>query len=233
VDGSRDRCPRRGVARGQKWYLSLLSIDIIYDKEVKKYRVKMELVERAVHVKATGGAAHTGGFAVVQWLTENGIQRQEFAMVEFLKTGPTLTDQRLAEAQGQLGCTFPDEYVAFLRKKNGGSSHEYGMDFTSRWTGTKQTVALFLWLGIGALKSKDGVYGVEEAARNLSGSLPARMVPIALDSSGNAVLLSTSGKDRGAVFVYEQEAPQTRSLSQLATSFPSFLDRLALRRKRS
>ena len=140
--------------------------------------------------------------------------------------------EAIERLEASLKAKLPPEYGQFLSINNGGYSHQYSIRYKDANFGTEQQADIFHWLGIGIERKRDGYLGTEEAIQNMGGLLNFDYIPIAVDASGAPILISMRRDDYGKVVFFDQEAPDTKSLSELGKTFSSFLSKLELTRRR-
>ena len=139
-------------------------------------------------------------------------------------TGPTLSHTAITHAEAQLGFKFPDEYLDFLRKHNGGIPEPpyFGM------TGDAGS-ELDVFYSIGASDPTCDVVKMTAAMRGKA--IPAELMPIGCDAGGNRVCLGVTGKQCGKVFFLDHEEPGIKdgkptydNAGVIADSFNAFLE---------
>lgn len=138
----------------------------------------------------------------------------------------TLPEHILKVLELYWGFGLPMEYRSFLLKHNGGEPVEDIFNFKDDKENGSD-VRFFL-----------GIYPDEhrnllEYLKTYNGRIPKNLFPIAYDSCGNLICISTMGSDRGKIYfwdhemeAYEVEEPDYSNLTLIADSFDEFLNSL-------
>jgi hypothetical protein len=140
---------------------------------------------------------------------------------------PVTADQ-VAKAGRQLGCKFPDEYVAFLLKYNGGQPEP--SEFPISKTGNSRVNCLLSVLDESAEEKEFFDIVRTNLRKRKKGELPDDVIQVGYDSFGNGICLGVAGKRRGQVFFLDHEELEGQPLSErfwkIADNFTQFLDSL-------
>ena len=151
--------------------------------------------------------------------------------------GPPLTDQDIAAMERELGVSLPSDYVAFLRKHNGGRpkpimfpiyDEVYNEEPAAGASSYKKGVLSF-FVGI----SKDDYNDLLNFAKLSEDRVPPEVLPIGRDVFGNLICLAVAGPNRGKVYwwFHEEEAdegepPTYNNIYFVADSFTELLNSL-------
>lgn len=143
-------------------------------------------------------------------------------------TGPRISHDDLAELERQLDFPLPEDYAAFMLRHNGGSPVPDTV-FIHDWPqgGPEADVReLYRWGSDPAEDTSDLRWNIECYA----GRMPRGLLPIGATSCGDQFCLWLTGRDRGAVVVWDHEAehrpPTTANLHRVAPTFTAFLELL-------
>jgi SMI1 / KNR4 family (SUKH-1) len=127
------------------------------------------------------------------------------------------------EALAALGQRIPPSYRAFLAEQDGGRPVDSRFEFPDG----DDAVRVQCFLGVGPSPVGDLV----SEARGFAGRVIPGMLPIAVDSLGNLVLLDGRDGGDGPVWFWDHEleaedTPDESNLTRLAPDLASFLDGL-------
>lgn len=148
--------------------------------------------------------------------------------MKLLEIGAQISEDDILKLEATLGITFPQEYKSFLLQNNGGMPEddvEYDFIETNPATGEKHDQGSDIQY----------FYNTEELTQAYESLtceelIPASYIPIACDSFGNDILLSTAPNDVGHVCFANHEAEHPDSpfsvISEVADSFSEFLSML-------
>ena len=142
-------------------------------------------------------------------------------------TGPPITASNLKALEQRLGAPLPPDYSAFLLHYNGGSP-------------TPDGVPVEGWADGGPILEVRELYRYRLQPRDaddllwnaecFAGRIPEGLLPIGANSFGDQICLWITGKDRGAVVLWDHEAehkpPSRRNIYAVASSFSEFLERI-------
>lgn len=153
---------------------------------------------------------------------------------EFIRSGPLLSEARLAEVEAQYGIRLPAAYRSFMLERNGGEPEPSGVCRKRRKTPEMNCDCLF---SIDAEDDCENWVSIYESMKVDEVVLPSRLIPIG-DDSGNRFLISVSGKDAGKVYWWNHEdffvpdppdrvTPDMTGISVVADSFENFLGQFA------
>lgn len=144
------------------------------------------------------------------------------------KTGPRITHDDLAALERQLDLPLPADYAAFMLRHNGGSPEPDTVPVED-WPqgGPDADVRELYYFGPNpAEDTSDLRWSIECYA----GRMPRGLLPIGGTSCGDQFCLWLTGKERGAVVLWDHEAehrpPTTANLHRIAPTFAAFLELL-------
>jgi len=144
------------------------------------------------------------------------------------EVGPPLSQDDIAALERQLKLSLPRDYVAFLLQYNGGSPMPDTVPVQDWPEGGPEADVRTIY-GIGSSPQDD----TEDLRWNLAcyaGRMPSGLVPIATTSCGDQFCLWLTGKERGAIVLWDHEAehrpPTTANLHRIAPTFAAFLELL-------
>ena len=143
-----------------------------------------------------------------------------------------LNPQKIGIAEKALGVKFPDEYIQFLLKYNGGRPEPAGFDIdwkNNQEIGQHWRTSMLSWfLSIYDGKSTNLLRYNQVTFR---GRIPKETIAIAHDCGGNLILLGVAGEYKDKVLfwvkdyeVEEGEVPGFDNVGFLADSFDEFIN---------
>lgn len=143
-----------------------------------------------------------------------------------------LSLQEIQNAEKALGVKFPDQYIQFLLKYNGGRPEPAGFDIkwrTHQESGKYWGTSMLSWfLSIHEGKSTNLLRYNQITFR---GRIPKETIAIAHDCGGNLILLGVSGEYKDKILfwvkddeVEEGEVPGYDNVGFLADSFDEFIN---------
>jgi hypothetical protein len=121
---------------------------------------------------------------------------------------PTAAD--IQRVEGELGVRFPQEYVEFISRNNGGCAADNDFDIPPDNCSDVHDI-----IPLNKLVYERGL---------LSAHTGLELVPIIFDSFGNSVCMSMSGHDRGSIYFCDHESLTPETPVQLAPSLNAFLE---------
>ena len=137
--------------------------------------------------------------------------------ITFRNEGRKLSESDLSIVESHFNFKFPDQYKNFLLEHNGGiPGNVYYLVNDNGYV-----INFFLSLFVKELSFEEYFQDYKINTK----VLPDRMVPIAEDAFGNAICISVSGEDYGAIFFWDHEDSDTE-MRQIAISFNDFLNGL-------
>jgi hypothetical protein len=142
--------------------------------------------------------------------------------------GPPLTQAELEKFERQLEAPLPSDYAAFLLRYNGGSPTPDTVPVQGWPQGGPEADVRMLYR-LGPNPAED-TYDLRWMIDTMAGRMPRGLLPIATTSCGDDFCLWLSGKDRGAVVLWDHEAehhpPTTANVHRVAPTFAAFLELL-------
>lgn len=145
-------------------------------------------------------------------------------------SGEQLTEQRIADAEQQMGRSIPSAYRAFLLEHNGGYTETNSFAITDARTGANMRLAVGEFIGINHPVS---TMNLDYKLRRFRDRIPSRMFPVASDPGGSLICIVTEGPETGRVYFWdheeeadEGEPPTEENLYFIAESFDEFLNML-------
>ncbi len=153
-------------------------------------------------------------------------------MIEMTEPQPPAKEQALRSLESQIGASLPVDYRRFVLKHNGGWSHAYCMDYREKGYAKRQRFSVYHWLHCGLLKGRTSLLSVEAVLRNMSGELPEKAVPFAIEDQGDPLLLMLEPSRYGSVYFFSSRVV-SGNLIKLAKSFTGFINGLKLDRIRA
>ena len=143
-----------------------------------------------------------------------------------------LSLQAIQNAEKSLGVKFPDQYIQFLLKYNGGRPEPAGFDIewrTNQPMSEDWRTSMLSWFL--SIYNGDETNLLEYNKISFSGRIPKETIAIADDCGGNLILLGVSGeyKDKILFWVKDDEVeeggvPGFENVGFLANSFDEFLN---------
>ena len=143
-----------------------------------------------------------------------------------------LSKEAIQNAESALGVKFPNEYVQFLLKYNGGRPEPAGFDIewrTNQPIGEDWRTSMLSWFL--SIYDGDETNLLEYNKISFSGRIPKETIAIADDCGGNLILLGVSGEYKDKIFfwvkddeVEEGGVPGFENVGFLANSFDEFLN---------
>lgn len=127
-----------------------------------------------------------------------------------IQSGPTLDAGDISEMESKLGASLPASYRAFLLRHNGGTPEPaYYRDRKLRTfhvVDDRVEEYVNLWGDID----------------NMHDDLPAGVIPVAYDESGDRICLALTGENRGRVYLWNSDgqAPAVNWKELFPTLFP-------------
>jgi len=127
-----------------------------------------------------------------------------------IKAKRPLSEAELLSVEAAMRVSIPEGYRAFLLATDGGRPVE---DMFLDRVGVRD----FL-----------GASDMAETRSRLRGRLPETLLPIAIDSFGNYICISTAASDSGAIHFWDHELEHLgeRAIARLASSFDEFASQL-------
>lgn len=142
---------------------------------------------------------------------------------------PLVAEPAVASFEASIGVRLPADYRTFLLGTNGGEPHNPVFSFGPDGTYLDSAVRYFFSVSENFTFSLAHKFDIYTRATRV----PAGMLPIATDPSGNLVLLAIKGEDAGKVYFWNHEMeglvenPSSKEhLALLANSFDEFCGRL-------
>jgi cell wall assembly regulator SMI1 len=136
-------------------------------------------------------------------------------------------DAELDAVETRLGLKFPNEYRSFLKKWNGGRPVPKVFSFTERGHVTESPIAWFFAVYDGQYENFEREYRTYKV---IAKRLPENLIPIARDSFGNLICISSGGAENGSIVFWdhEREGKQAdyENCSLIAGSLDDFLQGL-------
>lgn len=132
------------------------------------------------------------------------------------KFDTTDIEKKIADFERKYGITLPEQYRSFMLKYNGGDTPE--TDFKCKRT-TSDVRGFF---GIGC----DDYYSFENEFAEfdpLTNYLKNGLLPIALDSYGNYILIGIAEKNNGQIFFLDHEENEENCIMQLTDDFAGYI----------
>lgn len=147
-------------------------------------------------------------------------------MVEFIDSGPRLTEGDIAAAEERFGRSIPPAYKTFLLAHNGGEPDvaDFRIRRVPKGLSERAVVRSFLGIGQGTRTLE-----IEYALDMFNDRIPAHFFPVASDPGGNLIGIITDGEEVGAVYFWDHEfegeegQPTSANLYPIADSFEEFL----------
>jgi hypothetical protein len=143
-------------------------------------------------------------------------------------TGPPITRDDLTELERELKFPLPADYAAFMLRHNGGSPEPDAV-FVQDWPqgGPEADVRELYHCGPNPVEdTSDLRWNIECYA----GRMPQGLLPIGGTSCGDQFCLWLTGRERGAVVIWDHEAehrpPTTANLHRVAPTFTALLELL-------
>ena len=143
-----------------------------------------------------------------------------------------LSKEAIQNAESALGVKFPNEYVQFLLKYNGGRPEPAGFDIewrTNQPMSEDWRTSMLSWFL--SIYDGDETNLLEYNKISFSGRIPKETIAIADDCGGNLILLGVSGEYKDKIFfwvkddeVEEGGVPGFENVGFLANSFDEFLN---------
>ena len=134
-----------------------------------------------------------------------------------------LDEARLRVFAAEIGARLPDDYRAFLLEHNGGLP--VPSDF-SLGAGHGDSTLHHTY----GLHAGPEYFRLDDTYEVYRGRLPASLLAIADDSSGNAICIGLRGEERAKVYFWDHEGesdpPTWDNVIELAPSFAAFCDTL-------
>jgi hypothetical protein len=135
------------------------------------------------------------------------------------------SSEQLNELERQYRISLPEDYKQFLITVNGGRPVERKFSFEENGRHTRAAVAWFFG------DCDNANYGLRPNFKIYKGRIPDAFFPIATDSFGNLILLSSRSEDRGSVYFWDHEkededAPSSKNTYLVANSFSEFVQKL-------
>ena len=126
----------------------------------------------------------------------------------------------IIELQEKFSCIFPDDYMAFLQKYNGGEPELR----TFRCSVDDGTSLINEFYGIGDMDSN-----LEDVFEDLDGALPEGVIAIADDPGGNQICLGIRNDTFDKVYFWIHDLENNSNIENLfflANTFDDFLNNL-------
>lgn len=147
---------------------------------------------------------------------------------ELNDTGPHITRADLADLERQLGSPLPADYAAFMLRHNGGSPKPDTVPVQD-WPqgGPDADVRMLYHLGPDPVRD---TYDIRWNIECYAGRMPRGLLPIADTSCGDQFCLWLTGRERGAVVIWDHEAEHrpatTANVHLVAPTFTALLELL-------
>ncbi len=137
------------------------------------------------------------------------------------ESGPPVSDEDIRDVEARLQVKLPEQYVAFMKRHNGGRPEPDGFQ-----NGEDDIDTLHVFYRIKS-KSSALVSRVEDM-RELE-LLPSELIPFATDPFGNEICIAVSGPDIGKIYFWDHDlfciAENIREpYTEIAESFDAFID---------
>lgn len=148
--------------------------------------------------------------------------------MQSIKSNGTVSIEKIQNFENQNGIEFPQDYVSFLQKHNGGKPHphtfEYKLHDGRSWTGGVRDLFGF---------DLDNFKNIDFFADMRGDRVPENMIPIGVDDGGNFILLGLSGQAEGKVYFWDHneesedgDPPTDDNVYFMANNFTEFLNNL-------
>ncbi len=144
----------------------------------------------------------------------------------------TLNLQEIQNAEKSLGVKFPDQYIQFLLKYNGGRPEPAGFDIewrTNQPMSEDWRTSMLSWFL--SIYNGDETNLLEYNKISFSGRIPKETIAIADDCGGNLILLGVSGEYKDKIFFWVKDdevedggVPGFENVGFLADSFDEFIN---------
>ena len=145
--------------------------------------------------------------------------------MKFEECEAPISEERLAEAEREIGFALPPPYRAHLLRHNGGRPEPCGFRFVLE--GEEPEDAMVAWFFAIHDGPHERLLEEREAYRN---RIPTDTLAIARDPGGNLILLGIEGPNAGKIFFWireeesdEDEAPDYRNVGWVADGFDEWI----------
>jgi cell wall assembly regulator SMI1 len=110
-----------------------------------------------------------------------------------IRSGPPVTEAKLAQLEKQIGATLPQQYREFLLQNNG------GRPVPNTFRDEKRTFSSDVekFFGVGTTGQSWDLLAQLQQSRE---ELPAELMPVARDEEGNIVCLVIKGSSKGKIY---------------------------------
>jgi len=153
-------------------------------------------------------------------------------MVTFSDTKPELSVAEVEDFEKKFTISFPVDYKAHLLKHNGGRCVPNVYEFFEKGNSTNSDVAWFFAIYDGKSNRLDAAINIYKFDEK---RLPKQLLPIARDSGGNLICISTGSNDYGYIYFGDHESEADYNITDdtdysniyiIAKSLPEFFDKL-------
>lgn len=155
-------------------------------------------------------------------------------MMELFDSAAPLTREEIDRLESQLGVSFPEDYIEFILKNNGGEPEEdWLFDFNDGVSESENTSVIRGFYKFYLHEDDSPSYDDLVKICNTMWKEKAfgrDMVAIADDPGGNPICMCVSGENFGKVYFADHEFEDTKTgylfMSEVAPSFSAFMDKL-------
>ena len=183
-------------------------------KAVKKPAKKTMAKKSAVKVKAKTSARKAVG---------SNFYKGEMARLHLVKPAKPYTSAMVKKVEQMAGVKLPADYLAFLKKQNGGWPRENTFIVRNR----EVTIKQFFCIGSKNMKSYMSSSTLEYLLDSDTGLFGKGVVPVALIEPGHLVCLKISGAKATVGIWKRPKSDNPPELSHVANTFTEFVNMLA------
>lgn len=141
--------------------------------------------------------------------------------LEWLNCRTPIGEDVIGEAERRLGVRFPDSYRECVKNCHGGYPRQSDFTFQDRDIGMVTSgIAQMLTFDV------DDEENIVSTRERLASQLPAGVIPITDDGSGDFVCLDFRGGGEPEVIYWHHERAEGESITRLAGDFESFMTML-------
>jgi hypothetical protein len=140
------------------------------------------------------------------------------------KEYPNAGIKDIRKAERALGRKFPQEYVDYLQKQNGGRFREYTA-FDVMIENEAVSVIIDRWYPIKTFEYED-VYHIVYENGLLSEDIPSDFISIGVTPGGDEICLGTSGLTKGNIYFWMHEKDEGENFVFIAFNLSTFIEKL-------
>ncbi|GKS60538.1 SMI1/KNR4 family protein [Nitrospira sp.] len=146
-------------------------------------------------------------------------------LIDISASGRPISRTEVSEIETLIGHPLPAQYVDFLLRYNGGRPKPNNFRINGFYERPGIGNIQVFFRVDSRVRSSDLMWNFKEM--NLSGRVPANLIPIACDGSGDLICLALFGPDTGQVvfwdYLDERDEPTYENVYRVADSFSEFI----------